>query len=128
MLEIMRENASGWIVKILFAIIIIVFVFAFGMSGLDTSNDPVLATVNDQVITRAEFEDAFQRAAENLRKANPDVTSAQLQDPQFKQLVLGELVNSRLLLAGSRPSRHFRLQRGSLRGHHPPVHLLEPER
>ncbi|SOB58539.1 Peptidylprolyl isomerase [Pseudodesulfovibrio profundus] len=98
MLDIMRENASGWIVKILFAIIIIVFVFAFGMSGLDTSNDPVLATVNDRIITRAEFEDAFQRAAEGLRKANPNVTSAQLQDPQFKQLVLNELINSRLLL------------------------------
>ncbi len=99
MLEIMRENASGWIVKILFAIIIVVFVFAFGMSGMDTSQDPVLATVNDQIITRAEFEDAFQRAAEGLRQANPNVTTAQLQDPQFKQVVLGELVNSRLLLA-----------------------------
>ncbi|QJB56354.1 SurA N-terminal domain-containing protein [Pseudodesulfovibrio sp. zrk46] len=99
MLEIMRENASGWIVKILFAIIIIVFVFAFGMSGLDTGNDPVLATVNDQVITRAEFEDSFQRAAESMRQANPQVTAAQLQSPQFKQMVLGDLVNSRLLLA-----------------------------
>jgi len=98
MLEIMRENASGWIVKILFAIIIIVFVFAFGMSGLDTSNDPVLATVNDQVITRAEFEESFQRAAENMRKTNPNITNEQLQSAEFKQAVLGELVNSRLLL------------------------------
>jgi peptidyl-prolyl cis-trans isomerase D len=94
----MRENASGWIVKILFGIIIVVFVFAFGMSGMETGQDPILATVNDQIITRAEFEDAFQRAAEGLRNANPDVTTAQLQDPQFKQIVLGELVNSRLLL------------------------------
>ena len=99
MLEIMRENAGGWIVKILFAIIIVVFVFAFGMSGMDTSQDPVLATVNDQVITRAEFEDAFQRAAEGMRQSNPNVTSSQLQDPQFKQAVLSELVNSRLLLS-----------------------------
>jgi peptidyl-prolyl cis-trans isomerase D len=95
----MRENASGWIVKILFGIIIVVFVFAFGLSGLQTGQDPILATVNDQIITRAEFEDAFQRAAEGLRKANPNVTTAQLQDPQFKQVVLGELVNSRLLLS-----------------------------
>jgi len=99
MLEIMRENAGGWIVKILFAIIIIVFVFAFGMSGLDTGNDPVLATVNDQIITRAEFEEAFQRMAENIRNANPDVSPAQLQTPQFKQVVLNELVNNRLLQA-----------------------------
>ncbi|WP_285906538.1 SurA N-terminal domain-containing protein [Pseudodesulfovibrio pelocollis] len=98
MLEIMRENASGWIVKILFGIIIVVFVFAFGMSGLDTGQDPVLATVNNQIITRAEFEDAFQRAAEGLRSTNPEVTPAQLQDPQFKQMVLGELINNRLLL------------------------------
>jgi len=95
----MRENASGWIVKVLFAIIIVVFVFAFGMSGFDAGQDPVLATVNDQIITRAEFEDSFQRAAENLRQANPNVTTAQLQDPQFKQVVLGEIINSRLLLA-----------------------------
>ncbi|CCH49087.1 SurA N-terminal domain-containing protein [Pseudodesulfovibrio piezophilus] len=98
MLEIMRENASGWVVKVIFAILIVVFVFAFGMSGMDTGNDPVLATVNDQIITRAEFEDAFQRAAEGMRKSNPSVTSAQLQTPQFKQMVLGELINSRLLL------------------------------
>ena len=99
MLEIMRENASGWIIKILFAIIILAFVFTFGMGGLDTGQDPTLALVNDQIITRAEFEDAFQRAAEGMRKSNPDITPAQLQDPKFKQMVLGELVNSRLLLA-----------------------------
>ena len=99
MLEIMRENASGWIIKILFAIIILAFVLTFGMGGLNTGQDPTLALVNDQIITRAEFEDAFQRAAEGMRKSNPDITPAQLQDPKFKQMVLGELVNSRLLLA-----------------------------
>jgi peptidyl-prolyl cis-trans isomerase D len=95
----MRENASGWIIKILFAIIILAFVFTFGMGGLNTGQDPTLALVNDQIITRAEFEDAFQRAAEGMRKSNPDVTPAQLQDPKFKRMVLGELINSRLLLA-----------------------------
>ena len=99
MLEVMRENAGGWVVKILFAVIIIVFVFAFGMSGMDTGNDPVLATVNDQVITRAEFEETFQRMAENVRNSNPDLSPAQLQTQQFKQVVLGELVNNKLLQA-----------------------------
>jgi len=98
MLEIMRENASGWIIKILFAVIILAFVLTFGISGMNTGQDPILATVNDQIITRAEFEDAFQRAAEGLRKSNPNITPSQLQDPKFKQLVLGELINSRLLL------------------------------
>jgi len=98
MLEIMRENASGWIVKILFGIIIIVFIFAFGMSGMDNGNDPVMATVNDQVITRAEFEEAFQRAAENMRRNN-NVPNEQLQSPEFRKAVLNELINSRLLLS-----------------------------
>ena len=98
MLEIMRENASGWVIKIIFAVIILAFVLTFGISSMDTGQDPTLATVNDRIITRAEFEDAFQRAAEGIRKSNPNVTSAQLQDPKFKQLVLGELINSRLLL------------------------------
>ncbi|WP_319541615.1 SurA N-terminal domain-containing protein [uncultured Pseudodesulfovibrio sp.] len=98
MLEIMRENASGWIVKILFAIIIIVFVFAFGMSGLAPTGDPVLATVNDQAITRAEYEFAYQRMAEAIGRSNPNVTSAQLQSAQFKQMVMGELISKKLLL------------------------------
>ncbi len=99
MLEIMRENAGGWIVKILFAVIIFIFIFAFGMGDMDNSRDPVMATVNDQIITEAEFQEAFQRMAENVRNANPDLTPAQLQTPQFKQVVLGELINNKLLQA-----------------------------
>ncbi|MGE4422579.1 MAG: SurA N-terminal domain-containing protein [Pseudodesulfovibrio sp.] len=98
MLEIMRNNASGWIVKILFAVIIFIFVFAFGMSGLNSSGDPTVATVNGQAITRAEYERMYERASENLRRSNPDVSSAQLRSPQFKQLVLGQLISEKLLL------------------------------
>lgn len=98
MLEIMRENASGWIIKILFAVIIIAFVFAFGMSGLNSSGDPTVATVNGQVITRADYETMYNRAAENIRRANPDLPPAQVRSPEFKQRVLGELISQKLLL------------------------------
>ena len=99
MLEIMRENASGWIIKILFAVIIFIFIFAFGTSGLNSSGDPAMATVNGQVITRAEYEQMYQRAAENLRRTNPDLDQAKLRTPEFKQMILGELVSQKLLLA-----------------------------
>lgn len=102
MLEIMRKNASGWIVKILFAVIIFIFVFAFGMSGLNSSGDPTVATVNGQAITRAEYERMYERASENLRRSNPDVSPAQLRSPQFKQLVLGQLISEKLLLDEAR--------------------------
>lgn len=98
MLDKMRENASGWIVKILFAIIIIVFVFAFGMSGLNSTGDPVLATVNDQVVTRAEYEVAYQRMAEAIGRSNPNISREQFQTPEFRQMVLGELISKKLLL------------------------------
>jgi peptidyl-prolyl cis-trans isomerase D len=98
----MRQNASGWIVKILFAVIIFIFVFAFGMSGLNNSGDPTVATVNGEAITRAEYEQMYQRAAENLRRSNPDLPSAQLRSPQFKQMVLGQLISEKLLLDQAR--------------------------
>lgn len=98
MLEIMRENASGWITKILFAIIIVVFVFAFGASGLNNSGDPVMATVDGQTITRAEFQVAYNRATEIVRQSNPQVTQAQLRSSQFKQLVMSNLMDKILLL------------------------------
>ncbi|WP_319582970.1 SurA N-terminal domain-containing protein [uncultured Pseudodesulfovibrio sp.] len=98
MLEIMRNNASGWIVKILFAVIIFIFVFAFGMSGLNNSGDPTVATVNDQTISRAEYQQMYERAAENLRRSNPDLPSAQLRSPEFKQMVLGQLISEKLLM------------------------------
>ncbi|BDQ34043.1 peptidylprolyl isomerase [Pseudodesulfovibrio portus] len=99
MLDIMRKNASGWIVKILFAVIIVVFVFAFGMSGLNSTGDPVLAKVGDQVVTRAEFETVYQRMAEAVSRSNPDVPREQLQSPEFRKMVLGDLLSRKLLLA-----------------------------
>ena len=99
MLDKMRENASGWIVKILFAVIIIVFVFAFGMSGLNSTGDPVLATVDDQVVTRAEFEVVYQRMAEAISRSNPEISREQIQSPEFRQMVLGDLLSRKLLLA-----------------------------
>ncbi|MBG0791497.1 MAG: SurA N-terminal domain-containing protein [Desulfovibrionaceae bacterium] len=99
MLDIMRKNASGWIVKILFAVIIIVFVFAFGMSGLNSTGDPVLATVDDQVVTRAEFEAVYQRMAESVSRSNPEVSRDQFQTPEFRKMVLGDLLSRKLLLS-----------------------------
>ena len=98
MLEKMRENASGWVVKVLFGIIIAVFILAFGGGGLQTGGDPIFATVDDEIISVAEFEEAFQRNADTLRRTNPNISTAQLQSPQFKQMVYSDLVNTRLLL------------------------------
>jgi len=98
MLDKMRDNSAGWFIKALFAVIILAFVFTFSMTP-NSSGDPVMATVNDQIITIAEYEITSQRMAEAISRANPQVSSAQFQSPQFKQMVLGELVSKKLLLA-----------------------------
>jgi peptidyl-prolyl cis-trans isomerase D len=98
MLDIMRQNASSWIVKILFGVIIVVFVFAFGMSSLDDRGDPILAYVDEEPIPRKEFEEAYARTTEALRSSRPDITAEQLASPAVKQMVFNELVTRILLL------------------------------
>lgn len=98
MLDIMRQNASSWIVKILFGVIIIVFVFAFGMSSLDNNGDPILAYVDEEPIPRKEYEETYARTTEALRRSQPNMTAEQLASPAVKQMVFNELVNRMVIL------------------------------
>ncbi|HKK34307.1 MAG TPA: SurA N-terminal domain-containing protein [Desulfomicrobiaceae bacterium] len=99
MLEIMRQGAQSWGIKLLFGIIIAVFVFAFGMGGMQTDKHSTLATVNDQPIKVNEFIRAYERSVQAARQQNPQLTSEMLEQMQFKDQVFGRLVNSALLKA-----------------------------
>lgn len=99
MMDILRQNAQNWGIKILFAIIIIVFVFAFGMSGFDGNTDPVIAYVNDEPVPTQEFMQVYRETAEAMRAQNPNLDSDQLQSPEFKKAVLGQMVSQKLLEA-----------------------------
>ncbi|MCM0755573.1 SurA N-terminal domain-containing protein [Desulfovibrio aminophilus] len=97
MLDIMRQHASGWIIKILFGIIIIVFIFFFGSGTMHEKGDPVIAYVNDQPILARDFLRAYQESTERARRENPDAGREDLRDPQAKQQLLTQMVNSMLL-------------------------------
>lgn len=99
MMDILRQNAQNWGIKILFAIIIIVFVFAFGMSGFNGNTDPVIAYVNDEPIPTQEFIKVYRETADSMRTQNPDVDADQLQSPEFKNAVLGQMISQKLLEA-----------------------------
>lgn len=101
MLDIMRENAQSWIIKILFAIIILAFVLTFGVSSFDDKGDPIFAYVDDDPITRMEYEATLERLMGNLRE-NKNITPEQLESPQIKQRVLEDMVTRRLLLREAR--------------------------
>ncbi|WP_432738399.1 peptidylprolyl isomerase [Maridesulfovibrio sp. FT414] len=102
MMDILRQNAQNWGIKILFAIIIIVFVFAFGMSGFNGNTDPVIAYVNDDPIPTQEFIQVYRETAEAMRAQNPGIDADQLQSPEFKKAVLGQMVSQKLLEAEAR--------------------------
>ncbi|WP_320171329.1 SurA N-terminal domain-containing protein [Maridesulfovibrio sp.] len=97
MMDILRQNAQNWGIKILFAIIIIVFVFAFGMSGFNGNTDPVIAYVNDEPIPTQEFIRVYRETADAMRSQNPGVDSDQIQSPEFKKAVLGQMISQKLL-------------------------------
>ncbi len=99
MMDILRQNAQNWGIKILFAIIIIVFVFAFGVSGFNGNTDPVIAYVNDEPIPTQEFIKVYRETADSMRAQNPGLASEQLQSPEFKKAVLGQMVSQQLLEA-----------------------------
>ncbi len=96
MLDSIRKNAQSWGVKLLFAIIILVFVF-WGIGSFQGDRTSVLVKVNDAPILIKDFSVAYERSLEELRQQNPNVTVEELKAMQFRQQVMWRLIN-RLLL------------------------------
>lgn len=97
MLDKMRDSANSWIIKAIFAIIIIVFVFAFGMGQFSGKNDPAIAYINDTPISTQEFMRVYRQTADYLKQQNQNLDSDYFQSPEFKQMILGRLINSYVL-------------------------------
>lgn len=101
MLESLRQNAQSWGIKVAFGIIIIVFIFYFGMGNFTDKKEPVVAYVDGQVISAREFQKAYEDTVTNMRRQNPGLSAEELNTPQLKQAILGQLVNTKLLLAAA---------------------------
>ena len=96
MLDSIRQNAQSWGVKLLFAVIILVFVF-WGIGSFQGDRTSVLVKVNDTPILIKDFSAAYERSLEELRRQNPNVTPDELKAMQFRQQVMWRIIN-RLLL------------------------------
>ncbi|MDO9633157.1 MAG: SurA N-terminal domain-containing protein, partial [Humidesulfovibrio sp.] len=101
MLETLRRNAGGWGIKIAFGIIIVVFVFAFGMGSFTEKKEPVVAYVGGEPISARDFQKAYEDSITAMRRKNPGISAEELNTPQFKQAILGQLVNTRLMLSAA---------------------------
>ncbi len=99
MLSLMREKAQSWIIKLLFGIIIIVFVGFYGFSSnKDSIKEPVV-TVGEKKISMKEFQEAYK----NMLQFYTNIYKDQLSDEMIgrlglKQQVLDQLINKEVLL------------------------------
>lgn len=97
MLEILRQGAQSWGIKVLFGIIIAVFVLAFGLDRTQKDAGTVVATVNDTPILLKQFQETAQRNLETARRQNPGLTSEFLAQIRFKEQVLNQMITQELI-------------------------------
>jgi peptidyl-prolyl cis-trans isomerase D len=67
LLSLMRKHAKSWLIKVLIAIIAIVFVFYFGYSFREHEGSKI-ASVNGDIITAIEYEKAYRNLLEGLQR------------------------------------------------------------
>ncbi|MDR2892949.1 MAG: SurA N-terminal domain-containing protein [Deltaproteobacteria bacterium] len=96
MLDIIRQKSNSLGVKIIFGLIIVVFVF-WGASAVNTNSAAVLATVNDRPINGQDFQIEFQRTMEMLRDAPEFASMDNDQREELGQIVLGNMVSRELM-------------------------------
>lgn len=96
MLESIRNNAQSWGVKLLFAIIVLVFVF-WGVGSFRDSGRRVVAKVDGQEIGMQDFVQKYQQQVEALRRQQGDINSEQLKGMDLKRQVLEGMINQRLI-------------------------------
>ncbi len=105
MLDIIRRNAESWVVKAIFGVIIVVFIF-WGVSSLDGTSPSIMAYVNDEPITIGEFRERYEARVQMLTQGR-SALKPEMQR-QVKGIVFNELILSKLLLQEAK-----RLQMGA---------------
>ncbi len=97
MLDGIRRNTRSMAVKILFGIIILVFVF-WGVGGFRAGRKAILAKVNGEEITSQEFLKIYQREYDRILRRRPSLTAEDIRKMGLKQIIFNQLVNEKLLL------------------------------
>ncbi len=115
MLDIIRRNAESWVVKVIFGIIIIVFIF-WGVSSIGGHSPSVMAYVNKDVVTIGEFRERYDERERALTKGRgglkPEMQN-QLRNIVFEELVVGKLLlqEAKRLEMGATPEELFNVLR-----------------
>lgn len=99
MLSFMRKNAKSWIIKVLFGIIILVFVFFYGFSGTRNKKESVLASVGTKKITIADYQEEYKNQLQFYRSIyQGQITDEIIRQMGLKQKALENLIDREVLL------------------------------
>jgi peptidyl-prolyl cis-trans isomerase D len=92
-LDAMRKRADSVLLKGLFVIIVLVFLF-WGVGTVGQNQMEVAATVNDHTITRQEFDRAYQNVNAMYRNLGADLTppADMLREQAITQLISNQLM------------------------------------
>jgi len=100
MLDFMRKHAQNWIIKVLLALIIVVFVLYFGSSRWGRDPAEGLATVGDRVISFNDYRKEYQGLVDMYRqRLGSNLTEEVIKSLNLKQQALDNLVNQAVLIA-----------------------------
>lgn len=96
MLDPIRQNARSWGIKIVFGIIILVFIF-WGVGSFRSQKSSVVGYVNDTPVSVTEYRQALERATEQLRSRFPDLNAEMLKQLGLRRQVFSQLVDAELV-------------------------------
>ena len=97
MLDIIRNRAQSWGVKIIFGIIILVFVF-WGMGSFTSNNPDIIMRVNGKIINRQAYGEELKRYAQAVKARMPNLPNEYFESEEQRRRVLGIMVDKILLL------------------------------
>jgi len=98
MLNIMRKNASSLLIKIIFVVIVIVFVF-WGVGSFQEKRTDRVATVNGEPISIDSYRYTYNNYVENLKQQyGTNLSQEVLEMFQIPRTVVSSLVNKALLM------------------------------
>jgi peptidyl-prolyl cis-trans isomerase D len=101
MLDLIRRNAQSWMVKALFGLIVVVFVF-WGVGSFRSDDSSIVAKVNDTPILARDYMQAYERTIQTIQQQNPGLRGAELQRLGVKQQVLNQLIDAQLIAEKAR--------------------------
>jgi len=102
MLKMIRESAieQPWFYRTIMVLIAVVFVVTMGWWGFEENTDTVIVRVGDERVTREEYLRLLENTSRFYKQMLPDGDT--LPDDQLKQLVIDQLIDSRLWTQAAR--------------------------